>query len=112
MKISTQCGKRCVTGSLQSSSLIDCIWAKQRRMEAMKLYNRVLEAMCTAEAQVLHANYLTSILTNERFHRCILAGVYSRSKRIFIYVKHLVSCCFVSHCFKSFYQQQTFSFSC
>ena len=63
-------GERCVTGS---ASLMDSIWAQQRRMEAMKLYYRVLEAMCTAEAQVLHANNLTSLLTNERFHRCMLA---------------------------------------
>ncbi|KAL0335884.1 UNVERIFIED_CONTAM: Retinoblastoma-related protein [Sesamum radiatum] len=42
-------------------------------MEAMKLYFRVLQAMCTAESQILHANNLTSLLTNERFHRCMLA---------------------------------------
>ncbi|KAG4203407.1 hypothetical protein ERO13_A05G399400v2 [Gossypium hirsutum] len=62
-----------VTGSLQSVNLMDNIWMEQRRLEALKLYYRVLEAMCTAEAQILHAPNLTSLLTNERFHRCMLA---------------------------------------
>ncbi|XP_022746054.1 retinoblastoma-related protein-like isoform X2 [Durio zibethinus] len=65
--------ERSVTGSLQSANLMDNIWMEQRRLEALKLYYRVLEAMCTAEAQILHAPNLTSLLTNERFHRCILA---------------------------------------
>ncbi|CAO2833862.1 unnamed protein product [Amaranthus hypochondriacus] len=66
-------GERCVAGSLPNSNLTDNIWAQQRRLEALKLYYRVLEAMCTAESQLLHANNLTSLLTNERFHRCMLA---------------------------------------
>ncbi|ONI20957.1 hypothetical protein PRUPE_2G042800 [Prunus persica] len=66
-------GERCVTGSLQGANLMDNIWAEQRRLEALKLYYRVLEAMCRAEAQILHATNLTSLLTNERFHRCMLA---------------------------------------
>ncbi|KAG6791145.1 hypothetical protein POTOM_000257 [Populus tomentosa] len=70
---SSSLGERCVTGSLQSSNLMDNIWAEQRRLEALKLYYRVLESMCTAEAQILHATNLTSLLTNERFHRCMLA---------------------------------------
>ena len=70
---SSPLGERCVTGSLQSANLMDNIWAEQRRLEALKLYYRVLEAMCRAEAQVLHATNLTSLLTNERFHRCMLA---------------------------------------
>ncbi|KAK4402561.1 Retinoblastoma-related protein [Sesamum angolense] len=61
------------SGAGQNASLMDNIWAEQRRMEAMKLYFRVLQAMCTAESQILHANNLTSLLTNERFHRCMLA---------------------------------------
>ncbi|KAK8669851.1 hypothetical protein V6N13_104619 [Hibiscus sabdariffa] len=61
------------TGSLQSVNLMDNIWMEQRRLESLKLYYRVLEAMCTAEAQILHAANLTSLLTNERFHRCMLA---------------------------------------
>ncbi|KAG9136784.1 hypothetical protein Leryth_004547 [Lithospermum erythrorhizon] len=66
-------GDHCATGTLQSSSLMDNIWAEQRRLEALKLYYRVLEAMCRAESQILNANNLTSLLTNERFHRCMLA---------------------------------------
>ncbi|KAF3434261.1 hypothetical protein FNV43_RR25364 [Rhamnella rubrinervis] len=67
-------GERCVPGSLQSATnLMDNVWADQRRLEALKLYYRVLEAMCRAEAQILHATNLTSLLTNERFHRCMLA---------------------------------------
>ncbi|KZV57487.1 hypothetical protein F511_35212 [Dorcoceras hygrometricum] len=61
------------SGPGQSASLMDNIWAEQRRLEAMKLYYRVLQAMCTAESQILHAINLTSLLTNERFHRCMLA---------------------------------------
>ncbi|XP_044512359.1 retinoblastoma-related protein-like isoform X2 [Mangifera indica] len=70
---SSSLGERCGTGNLQSTKLMDNIWAEQRRLEALKLYYRVLEALCTAEAQVLHATNLTSLLTNERFHRCMLA---------------------------------------
>uniref|UniRef100_A0A1J3EYU2 Retinoblastoma-related protein 1 n=1 Tax=Noccaea caerulescens TaxID=107243 RepID=A0A1J3EYU2_NOCCA len=66
-------GDRCTGGSLQPVNLMDDIWAEQRRLEAVKLYYRVLEAMCKAEAQILHANNLNSLLTNERFHRCMLA---------------------------------------
>nr|DAD30372.1 TPA_asm: hypothetical protein HUJ06_009223 [Nelumbo nucifera] len=70
---SSALGERNVVGSLQSANLMDSIWAEQRRMEALKLYYRVLEAMCTAESQILHGSNLTSLLTNERFHRCMLA---------------------------------------
>ncbi|XP_010557914.1 PREDICTED: retinoblastoma-related protein 1-like isoform X2 [Tarenaya hassleriana] len=66
-------GDRYASGSLQSVNLMDDIWAEQRRAEALKLYYRILEAMCKAEAQLLHASNLTSLLTNERFHRCMLA---------------------------------------
>ncbi|XP_019187612.1 PREDICTED: retinoblastoma-related protein-like [Ipomoea nil] len=59
--------------SLQSSNLMDNKWVEQRRSEAMKLYYRVLQAMCVAESQILRGNNLTSLLTNERFHRCMLA---------------------------------------
>lgn len=65
-------GEYCA-GSLQTTSLMDNIWAEQRRLEALKLYYRVLQTMCIAESQILHANNLTSLLTNERFHRCMLA---------------------------------------
>ncbi|KAK7822119.1 retinoblastoma-related protein [Quercus suber] len=41
--------------SLQSANLMDSIWAEQRKFEALKLYYRVLKAICRAEAQILHA---------------------------------------------------------
>lgn len=40
---------------------------------SLKLYYRVLEAMCKAEHRILHGGNLTSLLNNERFHRCMLA---------------------------------------
>lgn len=52
---------------------MDNIWAEQRRMEALKLYYRVLEAMCRAECRTLQGSNLTPLLNNERFHRCMLA---------------------------------------
>lgn len=70
---STNLGERAVTGGMQSTNLMDDVWAEQRRLEACKLYYRVLEAICRAEAQILHSHNLTSLLTNERFHRCMLA---------------------------------------
>jgi len=65
--------ERSTTAGLQSANLMDSIWAEQRKIEAMKLYYRVLEAMCRAESQILNCKNLTSLLTNERFHRCMLA---------------------------------------
>ncbi|XP_065875156.1 retinoblastoma-related protein-like [Euphorbia lathyris] len=70
---SSALGEHYVTGSLHNTDPMENLWAEQRRMEALKLYYRVLEAMCTAEAQVLHSTNLTSLLTNERFHRCMLS---------------------------------------
>ncbi|TYJ36387.1 hypothetical protein E1A91_A05G304200v1 [Gossypium mustelinum] len=68
------CSHDCsLTGSLRSANLMDDTWMEQRRLETLKLYYRVLEAMCTAEAQILRAPNLTPLLTNERFHRCMLA---------------------------------------
>ncbi|GAB2281346.1 Retinoblastoma- protein 1 [Dionaea muscipula] len=52
---------------------MDNIWAQQRRTEALKLYYKVLEAICTAEAQSSQGNNFASLLTSERFHRCMLA---------------------------------------
>lgn len=66
-------------------------WAQERRLEVTKLYYRVLEAMCRAEAARRHpgggrgvnagsgssitaitAN-LTPLLSNDKFHRCMIA---------------------------------------
>lgn len=66
-------GERCIPASLQGSNLMDSLWAEQRKLESAKLYYRVLEAICKAESQRLSGNNLTSLLSNERFHRCMLA---------------------------------------
>eukprot|EP01018_Ginkgo_biloba_P003541 Gb_26070 [translate_table: standard] len=56
-------------GSLRSVSLTDTIWAELRRMETLKLYYRVLAYICRKESR----SKLTSLLSNERFHRSMLA---------------------------------------
>lgn len=56
----------------RGSGLMDSLWAEQRRLEALKLYYKVLGAMCRAESQRLHSNNLL-FLPNERFHRCMIA---------------------------------------
>ncbi|XP_029122241.1 retinoblastoma-related protein isoform X2 [Elaeis guineensis] len=66
-------GERCISGSIQSIDVIDRTWAQERKMEALKLYYRILEAICRAESQLLKTNNLSSLLSNERFHRCMLA---------------------------------------
>lgn len=61
------------TESWQSEAgFMDFIWAEQRRLEALKLYYKVLGAMCRSEGQRLHTNNLTALLSNERFHRCMI----------------------------------------
>lgn len=69
----TSFGERCISGNLQSVNRMDSIWAEQRKVEAMKLYYRVLGTMCRAESHILNGNNLTSLLSNDRFHRCMLA---------------------------------------
>ncbi|KAG1330964.1 Retinoblastoma-related protein [Cocos nucifera] len=69
----TSFGDCCISGNLQSVNQMDSIWAEQRKVEAMKLYYRVLETMCRAESHILNGNNLTSLLSNDRFHRCMLA---------------------------------------
>ncbi|KAK1311419.1 Retinoblastoma-related protein [Acorus calamus] len=60
-------------GERSGTSVMDNLWAEQRKMEALKLYYRVLEAICRAESQPSNGNNLNLLLTNERFHRCMLA---------------------------------------
>ncbi|CAM6084448.1 unnamed protein product [Calypogeia fissa] len=57
----------------QGTALLDRAWVEQRRLESTKLYYRVLTAMCRAESQRLANKNLTALLTNERFHRCMIA---------------------------------------
>ncbi|KQJ99190.1 hypothetical protein BRADI_3g41630v3 [Brachypodium distachyon] len=65
-------GERMCT-TVRSTNGFDAIWTEQRKMEALKLYYRVLESMCRAESHVLSGSNLTSLLSNERFHRCMIA---------------------------------------
>ncbi|KAJ4778883.1 Retinoblastoma-related protein [Rhynchospora pubera] len=58
------------------TSRLDPIWAEQRKTEAQKLYYKVLEATCVAESSIRNGTKvvdLVPLLTNERFHRCMLA---------------------------------------
>jgi len=58
---------------LNCSNAFDIPWAEARKMEASKLYYRVLEAICRAESLNNNINNLTPLLSNERFHRCLIA---------------------------------------
>lgn len=62
-----------VSGGMNGLAALDSSWAEQRRLEALKLYYRVLGCMCQAESQRLHCENLSALLVNERFHRCMLA---------------------------------------
>lgn len=64
---------RILGGPARGTALMDSIWAEQRSLEATKLYYKVLGAMCQAEARRQPASNLTALLTNERFHRCMIA---------------------------------------
>ncbi|KAK3120382.1 hypothetical protein QOZ80_9AG0686630 [Eleusine coracana subsp. coracana] len=58
---------------LNCANAFDIPWAEARKMEASKLYYRVLEAICRAEMQNNSVQNLTPLLSNERFHRCLIA---------------------------------------
>ena len=58
-------------GAKETGSM-DNLWADQRRLEALKLYYKALGTICRAESQRLRAQQL-AFLSNERFHRCMLA---------------------------------------
>jgi retinoblastoma-like protein 1 len=58
-------------GARETGSM-DNLWADQRRLEALKLYYKALGTICKAESQRLRAHHL-AFLSNERFHRCMLA---------------------------------------
>lgn len=66
-------GERGMSGTLQTTNLMDNAWALERKSEAVKLYYRVLEKICRAESKMQNGNNLSSLLSNERFHRCMLA---------------------------------------
>ncbi|XP_010237681.1 retinoblastoma-related protein 2 isoform X2 [Brachypodium distachyon] len=58
---------------LNCANAFDIPWAEARKSEASKLYYRVLEAICRAESHNTNVNNLTPLLSNERFHRCLIA---------------------------------------
>jgi retinoblastoma-like protein 1 len=62
-----------ICGGVAGLSSMDSTWAEQRRLEALKLYYRVVGSMCHAESQRLKCENLSALLINERFHRCMLA---------------------------------------
>lgn len=62
-----------VSGGMNGLAALETSWAEQRRLEALKLYYRVLGCMCQAESQRLQCDNLSALLVNERFHRCMLA---------------------------------------
>nr|AAF97520.1 retinoblastoma related protein RBR1 [Zea mays] len=64
---------RGVSLGLNCANAFDIPWAEARKVEASKLYYRVLEAICRAELQNSNVNNLTPLLSNERFHRCLIA---------------------------------------
>ncbi|KAG0487487.1 hypothetical protein HPP92_009582 [Vanilla planifolia] len=66
-------GERCIAGGLQGANLMESAWAENRKLESIKLYYRVLETICIAESERINGNNLISLLSNERFHRCMLA---------------------------------------
>jgi len=66
-------GERCISGTLHTTNLMDNTWAEERKLEALKLYYRVLETICRAESKMQNGNNLPSLLSNERFHRCMIA---------------------------------------
>ncbi|XP_015570805.2 retinoblastoma-related protein-like [Ricinus communis] len=66
--------KRQTVSSLQDVNLMESMWSEQRRSEALKLYYRVLESVCQSEAGKSNtSDHLSGLLSNERFHRCLLA---------------------------------------
>ncbi|MCO5579860.1 hypothetical protein L7F22_033722 [Adiantum nelumboides] len=65
--------KGAADGDVNTISVLSSGWTSQRRLEALKLYFKVLGAMCEAEAQRVNSKSLSPLLSNERFHRCMLA---------------------------------------
>lgn len=60
-------------GELKEIPSLISDWASQRRLEALKLYYKVLGTMCEAEDQRFKNHNLSGLLVNDNFHRCMLA---------------------------------------
>lgn len=66
--------QKIVNWSLLNVNLMDNLWTGEETKEAMKLYYKVLESICNSEAKKLSGGGdLSGLLTNEKFHRCMLA---------------------------------------
>ncbi|KAH9743059.1 retinoblastoma-related protein 1 [Citrus sinensis] len=70
---SIKLGERLFNWSLLNVNLMDSLWSGQERTEALKLYYKVLESICASEAGKSSSRDLSGLLTNEKFHRCMLA---------------------------------------
>lgn len=70
---SIELGERLVTWSLLNVNLMDSLWSGHERIDALKLYYKVLESICASEAGKSSSRDLSGLLTNEKFHRCMLA---------------------------------------
>ncbi|KAJ4729588.1 Retinoblastoma-related protein [Melia azedarach] len=66
-------GQRLITRSLLNVNLMDSLWSGQEQVDALKLYYKVLESICKSEAEKFRSRDLSCFLTNEKFHRCLLA---------------------------------------
>ncbi|KAK2665965.1 hypothetical protein Ddye_004539 [Dipteronia dyeriana] len=62
-----------VSWSIQNVNFMDSLTSEEKRIEALKLYYKVLESICTSEAKKCSAKDLSWLLSNDKFHRCMLA---------------------------------------
>ncbi|KAK4846889.1 hypothetical protein QYF36_023020 [Acer negundo] len=62
-----------ITWSIQNVNFMDSLTSEEKRIEALKLYYKVLESICTSEAKKCSAKDLSWLLSNDKFHRCMLA---------------------------------------
>ncbi|KAK1567414.1 hypothetical protein Q3G72_011968 [Acer saccharum] len=62
-----------ITWSIQNVNFMDSLTSEEKQIEALKLYYKVLESICTSEAKKCSAKDLSWLLSNDKFHRCMLA---------------------------------------
>ncbi|KAL5797329.1 hypothetical protein ACOSQ2_002149 [Xanthoceras sorbifolium] len=69
----TRCRDLFITWSIQNVNFMDSLTTEQKRIEALKLYYKVLESTCASEAKKSSAKDLSWLMRNDKFHRCMLA---------------------------------------
>ncbi|KAL5793547.1 hypothetical protein ACOSP7_002141 [Xanthoceras sorbifolium] len=69
----TRCRDLFITWSIQNVNFMDSLTTEQKRIEALKLYYKVLESICASEAKKSSAKDLSWLMRNDKFHRCMLA---------------------------------------